>query len=78
MSWYKRWWEGDWQKIDVDHIKEIKCLDPKDNNEHIMKDVDIEDFFCEPATAPPVGDGSGAAARAWAGGLIGVCLLFFY
>ena len=21
MKWYKRWWEGDWQKIDTDHIK---------------------------------------------------------
>jgi len=50
MKWYKRWWEGDWQKIDTDHIKEIKCLSPEDNSEHIMKDVDIEEFFCETAT----------------------------
>ena len=21
MKWYKKWWEGDWQKIDTDHIK---------------------------------------------------------
>ena len=38
---------GGWQKIDTDHIKEIKCLDPEDNTEHIMKDVEIEHFFCE-------------------------------
>lgn len=50
MKWYKKWWEGDWQKIDTDHIKEIKCLSPEDNSEHIMKDVDIEEFFCESAS----------------------------
>jgi len=50
MKWYKRWWEGDWQKIDTDHIKEIKCLSPEDNSEHVMKDVDIEKFFCETPT----------------------------
>ena len=50
MKWYKRWWMGDWQKIDTDHIKEIKCLDPEDNTEHIMKDVEIEHFFCESPT----------------------------
>ena len=50
MKWYKRWWEGDWQKIDTDHIREIMCLSPEDNSQHIMKDVDIEEFFCESAT----------------------------
>ena len=49
MDWYRRWWAGDWQKIDTDHIKEISCLDPEDNTEHVMKNVDLKALFCEKA-----------------------------
>lgn len=52
MKWYRKWWLGEWQKIDTDHIKEIKCLDPEDNQEHIMKDVDMEHFFCVQDSPP--------------------------
>jgi len=50
MSWYKRWYEGDWQRIDTNYIKDARCLSPEDNSEHFMKYVDIEEFFCETKT----------------------------
>jgi len=37
MSWYKRWYEGYWQRIDTNYIKDARCLWPEDNSEHDMK-----------------------------------------
>jgi len=46
MKWYKKWWLGEWQAVDTDHIKDITCRDPTDNKEHLMKDVDLEHMYC--------------------------------
>ena len=39
MHWYKKWWMGEWQSVDTDHIKDLTCRDPQSNEIHLMKEV---------------------------------------
>ena len=44
MKWYKTWWMS--EVVDTDHIKDITCTDVDGREEHLMKDVNLEDMFC--------------------------------
>lgn len=47
LRWYKLWYTSEWQDIDTDYIKDTHCVDPTDNREHKMADVDLNHMFCD-------------------------------
>merc|ERR1719481_775795 len=46
MRWYKKWYQGEWQDVDEDHIKNTTCFNPADNRDHAISHVDLHDMFC--------------------------------
>ena len=43
MKWYKTWYET---VNDTDHMKDITCRS-EDGTDVLMKEVDLEDMYCE-------------------------------
>ena len=59
LRWYKKWYESEWQDIDTDYIRDPYCLDPRDQKDHKMSEVSVEDMYCvmsdERTGQPPSG-----------------------
>ena len=51
MRWYRKWY---FTVNDTDHMKDITCRS-EDGSDVLMKEVDLEDMYCEDLVEDPPG-----------------------